>query len=150
MSKLVRAIPEAEKRTERSTTAPAVTTLAPDKGFRLDLFEWVPGLKRFVRLRSFQFLMILPNLLVFHLLFIAGIFGTPVGNKNIIIVFIWILWWFLLIALMVPFMSRIWCTMCPMPFFSDWLQRLALIKVRVGKTRGIRNKLFGLNLRWPK
>ncbi|MFQ5650006.1 MAG: hypothetical protein ACE5IY_08695 [bacterium] len=37
-----------------------------------------------------------------------------------------------------------------MPFFSDWLQRLALIKVRIGKTRGIRNKLFGLNLRWPR
>lgn len=124
---------------------------APEKSFRLDLFDWIPGLKRFVRLRSFQFLVILPNLFVFHILFIAGIFGTPVGNKNIMIVFIWILWWFILIAVMVPFASRIWCTLCPMPFFGDWLQRRALIKVRLGKTiGGVKNKLYGLNLRWPK
>ena len=106
---------------------------APEKSFRLDLFDWIPGLKRFVRLRSFQFLVILPNLFVFHILFIAGIFGTPVGNKNIMIVFIWILWWFILIAVMVLFASRICCTLCAIPFFGDWLQRRALIKVRLGK-----------------
>jgi polyferredoxin len=120
------------------------------KKLGLDLFELVPGLKKLVRMRSFQYLLILPNLIVFYLLFIAGIFGTPVGNKNIIIVFIWILWWFALIAIMVPFASRVWCTMCPMPFFGDWLQRLALIKVRVGKTFGLKNKMYGLNKRWPK
>jgi polyferredoxin len=119
-------------------------------GFRLDLFRRIPGLKRLVNLRAFQFLAIFPNLLIFHLLFIAGIFGTPVGNKNAIIVFIWILWWFALIALMVPFASRIWCTVCPLPFFGDWLQRRALVRVRSGKTGGLRNKLFGLNKRWPK
>ncbi|MBI3182964.1 MAG: 4Fe-4S binding protein, partial [Myxococcales bacterium] len=75
---------------------------------------------------------------------------TPVGNRNIIIVFIWILWWFALIAIMVPFASRIWCTMCPLPFFGEWLQRLALIKVRPGKTAGLNNRMFGLNLKWPK
>ncbi|MFQ5864051.1 MAG: 4Fe-4S binding protein [bacterium] len=150
MSESVTAIPETEQRVDSSETTVADRKVSPAKGFRLDLFEWVPGLKRFVRLRSFQFLMMLPNLLIFHVLFIAGIFGTPVGNKNIIIVFIWILWWFMLIAVMVPFASRIWCTMCPMPFFGDWLQRMALIMVRPGKTRGIRNKLYGLNRRWPK
>lgn len=129
----------------------AKNTFKPPEGFRLDLFKAIPGLKRFVTARSFQFLLILPNLLVFIILFMAGIFGTPVGNKNMMIVFIWILWWFVLIAIMVPFASRIWCTMCPMPFFGDWLQRLALIKVRPGKSPGgIRNKLFGLNKRWPK
>ena len=117
---------------------------------RMDLFEFVPGLKKFVGMRSFQYLLILPNLIIFYLLFIAGIFGTPVGNKNIIIVFIWILWWFALIAIMVPFASRIWCTMCPMPFFGDWLQRLALVKVRIGKTFGLKNKMYGFNKRWPK
>lgn len=119
-------------------------------GFRLDLFKRFPIIRKLTGLRSFQFLAIFPNLLVFYLLFIAGIFGTPVGNKNIIIVFIWILWWFLLIAIMVPFASRIWCTMCPLPFFGDWLQRLALIKVRSGKQSGIHNKMYGLNKRWPK
>lgn len=137
--------PEDRRRKSRPKKEPIAI-----QGFRVDLFKWIPGLKNFARLRSYQFLLVLPNLFVFQILFIAGIFGTPVGNKNIMIVFIWILWWFMLIAVMVPFASRIWCAVCPMPFFGDWLQRRALIKVRKGKTKGIKNKMFGLNLRWPK
>lgn len=150
MSEFVTQTPEIEPKTIIRTRSSPKKEPTSVKGFRLDLFDWIPGLKKFVRLRSFQFLVILPNLFVFHLLFIAGIFGTPVGNKNIMIVFIWILWWFILIAVMVPFASRIWCGICPMPFFGDWLQRRALIKVRSGKTKGIKNKMFGRNLRWPK
>jgi len=119
-------------------------------GARTDLFKKIPFLKKLVNKRAFQYSLVIPNLVVFLLLFLAGIFGTPVGNKNILIVFIWILWWFALIAIMVPFGSRVWCTMCPLPFFGDWIQRLSLIKVRPGKTGGVKNKLFGLNLRWPK
>jgi hypothetical protein len=120
------------------------------KGKRVDLLEKVPGLKWLVRRRSFQFAVILPNLFLFYVFLLAGFFGTPVGNHNVIIVAIWILWWFLLIALMVPFASRIWCTICPLPFFGDWLQRRKLVQVRVGKTGGVKNKLFGRNIRWPK
>ncbi len=58
---------------------------------RTDLFEKFPLLKKIVKLRSFQFSLILPNLAVFYLIIIAGLVGTPVGNKNIAIVFIWIL-----------------------------------------------------------
>jgi polyferredoxin len=150
MNKSETAIAKAEKGVESPETTLVHRESPPARRSRVDLFERFPPLKRMVRLRSFQFLMMLPNLLVFLLLFIAGIFGTPVGNKNIMIVFIWILWWFVLIAMMVPFASRIWCTMCPIPFFADWLQRLAFVIVRPGKTGAIRNKLYGLNLRWPK
>lgn len=101
-------------------------------------------------MRSFQFLAILPNLFLFYLFLVAGLFGTPVGNRNIIIVFVWILWWFVLIAVMVPFGSRVWCTMCPLPFFGDWLQRRALVRVRPGKSPGTENRFFGLHKRWPK
>lgn len=117
---------------------------------RIDLFARLPWLKRLVKMRSFQAFLILPNLAMFYLFFIAGIFGTPVGNRNIIIVFVWILWWFFLIAALVPFASRFWCTMCPLPFFGDWLQRRAIIRVRPGKSAGTENKFFGLWKRWPK
>ncbi|MBM2814777.1 MAG: hypothetical protein HW421_1539 [Ignavibacteria bacterium] len=115
-----------------------------------DLLKKSPLLKRILKARSFQFLVILPNLLVFYVIIIAGLIGTPVGNRNIAIVFIWILWWFLLIAIMVPFASRIWCTVCPLPFFGELFQRMALIMVRIGKTFNLRNKMFGFNLKWPK
>ena len=143
-------MPSAENKQSRKVRTKPEEKLKSLQGKRLDLFKRIPGLKKIVSSRAFQFSLIFPNLVVFLLLFIAGIFGTPVGNKNIMIVFIWILWWFVLIAILVPFGSRVWCTICPMPFFGDWLQRRALIKVRPGKTGGIRNKLFGKNKRWPK
>jgi ferredoxin len=93
----------------------------------------------------------MPNLIIFYIIILAGFIGTPVGNRNIAIVFIWILWWFVLIGILVPFGSRVWCTMCPMPFFGDWFQRRALIKVREGKAAGgIKNKMFGQHKKWPK
>lgn len=122
----------------------------PTVNKKLDLFTLIPFLKTFVKKRWFQFALIFPNLIVFYIIILAGFIGTPVGNKNLAIVFIWILWWFLLIAIMVPFASRIWCTMCPLPFFGELAQRWTLIKVKSGKTGPLRNKLYGLNLKWPK
>jgi ferredoxin len=112
--------------------------------------EVVPGLKWLLTRRWFQFAVVLPSLAFFYLFLIAGIFGSPVGNRNIVIIFVWILWWFALIAVMVPFASRIWCTVCPIPFFGEWYQRRALIGVRVGKPGVGRNRMWGLRKRWPK
>ncbi len=117
---------------------------------RFDLFVRLPWLKRLVRMRSFQFLVIVPNLFMFYFFLISALFGTPVGNRNIIIVFVWILWWFFLITLLVPFGSRMWCTVCPLPFFGDWAQRRSLIRVRPGATSGTENLLSGMHRRWPK
>jgi ferredoxin len=127
-----------------------MTTEVKVEAQKVDLFEKFKILKWLAKLRSFQFLAILPNLVLFYIFILAGIFGSPIGNANMIIVFVWILWWFLLISVMVPFVGRLWCLMCPLPAFGDWLQRLTLIGVRPGKTVGLNNKLFGLNKRWPK
>ncbi len=146
--------PAAEKCTSDSSAA-----VSP--GFRLDLLERLPLLKWLVTRRWFQFAVILPNLFLFLVFLSAGIFGSPVGNRNIIIIFVWIFWWFLLISVMVPFASRVWCTVCPFPFFGEWPQRRNLIGVATGdpktdrKTPGRgtlvgRNRYFGLNKRWPK
>jgi len=115
-----------------------------------NLFRVLPWLYTFVRMRSFQFLLVFPAFVIFYFFILAGLAGSPVGNRNIIIVFVWILWWFLLIALMVPFFGRLWCVMCPIPFFGEWFQRMALIKVRGGRTGGTRNTMSGLNKRWPR
>ena len=131
-------------------------------GRRVDLLRLLPSLKWFVSRRWFQFAVIFPTLLLFLLFLLAGVFGSPVGNRNIIVVFVWILWWFLLISVMVPFASRIWCTVCPFPFFGEWIQRRSLVAVRAidpqqrtsdESESGVligRNRYFGLNRRWPK
>ncbi len=126
---------------------------------RIDLLRRFPALGPVLKHRWFQFALIFPNLVLFALFLVAGIYGTPVGNRNIIIVFVWIVWWFLLIALMVPFASRIWCAMCPFPFIGEWAQRGALVSAKVGKAVGRwsglsrvigKNRYFGFNIRWPK
>ncbi len=117
---------------------------------QIDLFKKIPFLKKLVKLRSFQFLVIAPNLILFYFFLLAGVFGSPVGNRNIIVIFVWILWWFVLITFLVPFGSRVWCTMCPFPFFGEWFQRRKLISVGTGKPSVGRNKMHGLRKRWPK
>ncbi len=120
------------------------------QGRGIDLFEMFPVVKRIVKLRSFQFLVVLPNVLVFYLFFVAALFGHPMGNQNITIMVVWILWWFVLIVFMVPFGSRVWCMVCPLPFFGDWLQRRELVRVRAGKTGALKNEFHGGTKPWPK
>lgn len=111
-------------------------------GLRIDLFKKIPFLKRIARMRSFQFTVMLPGLALFILFIAAGLFGNTSGSQNIIIVFVWILWWFLLIVGLVPFLSRIWCLVCPFPGVGEWLQRKSFARANTGK-------LFGLNKKWP-
>lgn len=109
---------------------------------RIDLLAKFPFLKKLVKMRSFQFMLMLLGLVLFFILLIAAAIGNPIGSENAAVVIIWILWWVLLIALLVPFGSRFWCTMCPLPAFGEWIHRRAIVKVRKGKP-------FGLNKKWP-
>lgn len=124
------------------STIPKV--VEPSRRTEPDLFEKLPPLKRFVRSRSFQFLLIFPNLVVFYVLVLAGIFGHPMGNVNGAVVLIWILWWFLLIVLLVPLGARSWCAMCPLPAAGEWIQRRSLVRFRGFE------KPRGQDRPWPK
>ena len=68
-------------------TTEVIVPLA-ERPWRFDVFARLPWLKRLVKMRSFQFLVILPNLFMFYLFLLAGTLGTPVSSRNIIIVFI--------------------------------------------------------------
>lgn len=90
--------------------------------FRYDLLQ-IPLLNAIVRHRAFQFSLLLVNLFFFALVIMTGLFGTPVGNHNLSIIFVWIVWWALLIIVLIPFAGRLWCTMCPIPAPGEWIQR---------------------------
>jgi len=122
-------------------------------GFRrINILEALPWLKKIVRLRSFQFLVILPNFIVFYLFIISSLLGSPVGNRNITIIFVWILWWFVLKAIIVPLGARIWCTVCPLPAPAEWLSRRALTGVRYIQKpfKKLHHRFTGLQKDWPK
>ncbi len=110
--------------------------------FKFDLMR-IGVIKKILKHRAFQYVLIVPNLFFFVIIILSAFFGTPSGAKNFSVIFVWIIWWFFLITILLPFGSRIWCTMCPIPAPAEWLQRKAFIIKKEGKP-------FGLNKKWPK
>lgn len=105
-----------------------------------------------VKRRGLQFSLLLPMATIFYFFILSSLWGTPVGNRNIAIIIVWIFWWFLLKAVFVPLGGRFWCTVCPLPAPAEWLSRRALTVVRVidKPLRGLRHSFTGLQLDWPK
>ncbi|NIQ91237.1 MAG: 4Fe-4S binding protein [Deltaproteobacteria bacterium] len=118
---------------------------------RINLLEAVPLLKRAVKARSFQFLVILPNLVFFYLFVLSALWGSPVGNRNIAIIFVWILWWALLKTVLLPLGGRVWCLICPLPAPGEWVARKTISAVRYLEKplRGMHHRFLGLNKDWP-
>jgi polyferredoxin len=119
---------------------------------RINLLEKWPWFKQIVKLRSFQFLIILPNFIVFYLFILSSLWGSPVGNRNIAIIFVWILWWFVLKAIIVPLGGRIWCLVCPLPAPAEWLSRKSFTAVRYIQKpfKTLHHRFIGLQKDWPK
>lgn len=104
----------------------------------------IPLLKRILKSRWPQWLLVALMLGFFVLAILAGLFGTPAGNYNFGIVFVWIVWWALLMLMLVPLFGRLWCGVCPIPAPGEWLQRRSLVAPAHG------GKLFTLGKKWPK
>lgn len=122
-------------------------------GFRrINILETLPWLKWLVMRRSFQFLILLPGVIIFYLFILSSLWGSPVGNRNIAIIFVWILWWFALKAIFVPLGGRIWCLICPLPAPAEWLGRKSLTAVRFIQKpfKGLHHRFLGLQKDWPK
>ncbi|MGD8724758.1 MAG: cupredoxin domain-containing protein, partial [Desulfobacterales bacterium] len=119
---------------------------------RINLLDKFPLLKKILKLRSFQFLVILPNFVVFYLFILSSLWGSPVGNRNIAIIFVWILWWFVLKAVIVPLGGRIWCMVCPLPAPAEWLSRRSFTAVRYIQKpfKALHHRFTGLQKDWPK
>ncbi len=98
--------------------------------------------KATLRARWPQFVLRAIALAGFLFAILSGLIGTPVGNHNFSIVFVWIVWWALLMLIVVPFLGRGWCAICPIPMPGEWLQNGALLKPR--------GKGFSLNRKWPR
>lgn len=110
---------------------------------RLNLFASLPVLRTILKSRVFQPVMMLIMLFFFAVSILAGLVGTPAGNRNFGIVFVWIVWWALLMIILVPFFGRLWCTVCPIPAPGEWLQRRGIINRTAGR-------LSTLRWRFPK
>jgi polyferredoxin len=90
--------------------------------------------------RPFQFAVQLPLVLLLGLIIYAGLYGSPVPDKNAATVLTWTLWWTLLIADIV-LLGRTWCLVCPWDAVASWIRRLAFWRRS--------DEPLSLELKWP-
>ncbi|MBI2916765.1 MAG: 4Fe-4S binding protein [Chloroflexi bacterium] len=126
----------------RRLALPSLSDLKDPLTGRYDLLR-IRLLRRVLGHRAFQYVLMVANLFFFAIIILSGLFGTPVGNRNFSIIFVWIVWWALLIMLLVPFGARLWCTMCPLPAVGEWAQRGSLVRRKAERPKGQGRE-------WPK
>jgi polyferredoxin len=115
-----------------------------------DILKKTGLLRRALVARWPQITITIIALVMIYIVIMTSILGTKVSGRNLGVLLMWIVWLFLLIVVMTPFGGRSWCTICPLPFFGDWIQRRSLFSPIKGRTGEFNNKYFGLSLKWPK
>jgi polyferredoxin len=100
-----------------------------------------PRIARIVRDRRFQFLLILPNQIIFWTVILVGLVGTADPGLNFGTAITWYVWFCLVFVLMVV-VGRAWCAMCPFGGFAEWIQRRTFFR----RTQ----KALGLGLKFPE
>jgi polyferredoxin len=114
-----------------------------------DLFRKSGFIKRIATSRWPQTVLMLLAMMLVYVVILTTVFGTKMSGRNLGVLLMWAIWLFLLIALLTPFLGRIWCTICPLPFFGDWFQRKSVM-TPVGGVKGeYKNSYSGLFLKWP-
>ncbi|NNN09697.1 MAG: 4Fe-4S binding protein [Acidimicrobiaceae bacterium] len=81
-----------------------------------------PRVARVLRNRKLQFMLILPNQIIFWLVIGIGLLGTVIPGLNFATAITWYLW-FCLVFVMMVVVGRAWCAMCPFGGFGEWVQR---------------------------
>ncbi len=98
-----------------------------------------PLVSRILHARSTQFLLILPNQIIFWMVIFLGFLGVVDPQINFATAITWYLW-FCLVFVMMAVIGRAWCSMCPFGGFAEWIQRKTFFK-RTQKALGLGIKL---------
>jgi len=115
-----------------------------------DLLKESGFLKRIIVSRYTQAALTIITMVMIYIVILTSVFGTKVSGRNLGVLLMWAIWLFALVALITPFFGRFWCTICPLPFFGDLIQRKSFFNPIKGKTRNFNNKFSGLFLKWPE
>jgi len=102
----------------------------------IDLFNKAIWLKILIAKSWFQPTLMLISGLFLYVVVLTTLFGTQMSGRNLGVMLVWIVWLFTIIFILTPLNGRIWCTVCPIPLVGEFLQRLAITRVRAGSTNG--------------
>ena len=124
--------------------------ISDEKSGYKDLLKGSGFLRRIVVSRYTQAALTLITMVMIYIVILTSVFGTKVSGRNLGVLLMWAIWLFALVALITPFFGRFWCTICPLPFFGDLIQRKSFFNPLKGKTKKYNNKFSGLFLKWPE
>jgi polyferredoxin len=130
--------------------ANAGTESEDDKAGYKDLLKETGILKKIIVSRYTQATLTLITMVMIYIVILTSVFGTKVSGRNLGVLLMWAVWLFALVALITPVFGRFWCTICPLPFFGDLIQRKSFFNPVKGKTKNFNNKFSGLFLKWPE
>jgi ferredoxin len=115
-----------------------------------DLFMRYGFLKRLTVSRWPQIIITIVAMVMIYIVILTSTLGTKVSGRNLGVLMMWTIWLFLIVAVFTPFAGRSWCTICPLPFFGDLLQRRSVFTPAISKTGEYNNRFSGLFLKWPE
>jgi polyferredoxin len=115
-----------------------------------DLLKKSGFLKGIIVSRYTQAALTIFTMVMIYIVILTCVFGTKVSGRNLGVLLMWAIWLFALIAIITPFLGRFWCTICPLPFFGDLIQRGSFFNPLKGKTKQYNNKFSGFFLKWPE
>jgi len=105
--------------------------------------------KKLLTSRWLQIIFTVFAMILIYIVILTSLLGTKMSGRNFGVLMMWAVWLFLLVAILTPFLGRIWCTICPLPFFGDLIQRRSFFNPSTGKTNGYNNHFHGFFLKWP-
>jgi len=114
-----------------------------------EIFKTSGYLRKIVASRYTQAALTLLAMIMIYIVILTSVFGTKMSGRNLGVLLMWAVWLFVLVALFTPFLGRFWCTICPLPFFGDLIQRKSFFNPHKGQTKNYNNKFYGLFLKWP-
>lgn len=119
---------------------PPVPNIPSVKTDRIDLlkFKWVRFL---LTARPLRFVVQLIMAFAFIIIVAAGLFGNQNPALNIAPLLTWTLWWCGLVVLIL-FLGKAWCWMCPWDAIARWMERMRFWKKS--------NHCMGLDMKWPR
>jgi len=127
-----------------------IVSVGEDKkaGYK-DLLRKSGFLRKMVMSRWPQTILTILMMTMIYIVILTSMFGTNMSGRNLGVLMMWAVWLFLLVAILTPLFGRAWCTVCPLPFFGDLLQRRSNFTPVEGKTKEYNNWYSGLFLKWP-
>ena len=129
------AAPPSAGRHSTAPPGPPRTTPSDDVPAGFDLTR-LPPLAWWLRRRSWQFQVILPNQILFWLVIGVGFYGVDSFDDNFATTITWFVW-FSLVFLLILVTGRGWCAVCPFGGLAEWLQRGRLWHPRGTAGRGL-------------